>query len=166
MHPHWGCHVFWLAGHLADGCKYTNRWSAQQAKTPVRRQPRGGFFLGFSARTKDKTPQARAYGVLRNKSLTMTYFHRRPSTIIGAKAFHCPVRDGKEWYHLAMVVRRNWLRDCLWGQPLQSWKKRNVWGSEASSMIPHSGCNWCWLAADGAARFCIERHLERYITRS
>ena len=37
----------------------------------------------------------------------MTYFHRRPSTIIGAKAFHCPVRDGKEWYHLAMVVKRN-----------------------------------------------------------
>ena len=35
----------------------------------------------------------------------MTYFHRRPSTIIGAKAFHCPVRDGKEWDHLAMVVR-------------------------------------------------------------
>lgn len=37
----------------------------------------------------------------------MTYFHRRMSTIIGAKAFHCPVRDGKEWDHLAMVVRRN-----------------------------------------------------------
>jgi hypothetical protein len=40
----------------------------------------------------------------------MTYFHRRTSTIIGAKAFHCPVRDGKEWDHLAMVVKRNWLR--------------------------------------------------------
>jgi hypothetical protein len=39
----------------------------------------------------------------------MTYFHKRSSTIIGAKAFHCPVRDGKEWYHLAMVVRRNFL---------------------------------------------------------
>ena len=39
-------------------------------------------------------------------SLTMTYFHRCPSTIIGAKAFHCPVRDGKEWVHLAMVVKR------------------------------------------------------------
>ena len=37
----------------------------------------------------------------------MTYFHRRTSTIIGAKAFHCPVRDGKEWDHLAMVVKRN-----------------------------------------------------------
>ncbi len=27
-------------------------------------------------------------------------------TIIGAEAFHCPVRDGKEWDHLAMVVRQ------------------------------------------------------------
>jgi hypothetical protein len=37
----------------------------------------------------------------------MTYFHRRTSTIIGAKAFHGPVRDGKEWVHFAMVVKRN-----------------------------------------------------------
>ena len=29
-------------------------------------------------------------------------------TIIGAKSFHCPVRDGKEWGQLAMVVRHNW----------------------------------------------------------
>ena len=43
----------------------------------------------------------------------MTYFHRRPSTIIGAKAFHVPVRDGKEWDHLAMVVKRNWLMDLV-----------------------------------------------------
>ena len=35
----------------------------------------------------------------------MTYFHTGIRTIIGAKAFHCPVRDGKEWYHLAMVIR-------------------------------------------------------------
>ncbi len=38
-------------------------------------------------------------------SLTMTYFHTGTRTIIGADAFHCPVRDGKEWYHVAMVVR-------------------------------------------------------------
>ena len=41
--------------------------------------------------------------------LTMTYFHTGIRTIIGAKAFHCPVRDGKEWYHLAMVIRHNLL---------------------------------------------------------
>ncbi len=38
----------------------------------------------------------------------MTYFHIRTYTIIGAKSFHCPVRDGKEWGQLAMVVRHNW----------------------------------------------------------
>jgi hypothetical protein len=37
----------------------------------------------------------------------MTYFHIRTYTIIGAKSFHCPVRDGKEWDQLAMVVRHN-----------------------------------------------------------
>ena len=37
----------------------------------------------------------------------MTYFHIRMYTIIGAKSFHCPVRDGKEWDQLAMVVRHN-----------------------------------------------------------
>ena len=40
-----------------------------------------------------------------NISLTMTYFHTGIRTIIGAKSFHCPVRDGKEWFQLAMVIR-------------------------------------------------------------
>ena len=39
----------------------------------------------------------------------MTYFHTGTRTIIGAEAFHCPVRDGKEWDHLAMVIRLNFL---------------------------------------------------------
>ena len=39
----------------------------------------------------------------------MTYFHTGIRTIIGAESFHCPVRDGKEWYQLAMVVRHNFL---------------------------------------------------------
>ena len=46
------------------------------------------------------------------KSLTMTYFHTGIRTIIGAKSFHCPVRDGKEWYQLAMVIRHNLLTNC------------------------------------------------------
>ena len=51
-----------------------------------------------------------------NNSLTMSYFHTGTRTIIGAEAFHCPVRDGKEWDHLAMVIRLNWLPGrCLWG---------------------------------------------------
>ena len=46
---------------------------------------------------------------LRCNSLTMTYFHTGICTIIGAKSFHGPVRDGKEWDQLAMVVRHNGL---------------------------------------------------------
>ena len=42
----------------------------------------------------------------------MSYFHTGTRTIIGAEAFHCPVRDGKEWDHLAMVIRLNWLLRC------------------------------------------------------
>ena len=45
-------------------------------------------------------------------SLTMSYFHTGTRTIIGAEAFHCPVRDGKEWDHLAMVVRHNCAAGC------------------------------------------------------
>jgi hypothetical protein len=45
----------------------------------------------------------------------MTYFHIRTYTIIGAKSFHCPVRDGKEWGQLAMVVRHNWRRSLAAG---------------------------------------------------
>ena len=49
----------------------------------------------------------------------MSYFHTGIRTIIGAEAFHCPVRDGKEWDHLAMVIRLNWLPPCLCGQGSQ-----------------------------------------------
>ncbi len=52
-----------------------------------------------------KSPHTEGYEGEGKGSLTMTYFHTGIRTIIGAKAFHCPVRDGKEWYHLAMVVR-------------------------------------------------------------
>ena len=53
-----------------------------------------------------KTPSSFDEGVF-NSSLTMSYFHTGTRTIIGAEAFHCPVRDGKEWDHLAMVIRLN-----------------------------------------------------------
>jgi hypothetical protein len=51
-------------------------------------------------------------GAPRYNSLTMSYFHTGTRTIIGAEAFHCPVRDGKEWDHLAMVIRLNFLPCC------------------------------------------------------
>ena len=64
------------------------------------------ILLHKPVRIKDKPPQGVICGGLGGKSLTMTYFHRCTSTIIGAKAFHGPVRDGKGWDHLAMVVKR------------------------------------------------------------
>ena len=56
-----------------------------------------------------KKPQLTSinWGISGDKSLTMTYFHTGIRTIIGAESFHCPVRDGKEWYQLAMVIRLN-----------------------------------------------------------
>ncbi len=40
-------------------------------------------------------------------SLTITYFHTGIRTIIGVESFHGPVRDGKGWFQLAMVIRHN-----------------------------------------------------------
>jgi hypothetical protein len=58
---------------------------------------------------KSKTPELgkTSSGGCLDISLTMSYFHTGTRTIIGAEAFHCPVRDGKEWDHLAMVIRLN-----------------------------------------------------------
>lgn len=51
----------------------------------------------------------------------MSYFHTGIRTIIGAKAFHGPVRDGKGWDHLAMVIRLDLLPCCfLWGSSADS----------------------------------------------
>ena len=97
----------------------------------------------------------------------MSYFHRCTSTIIGAKAFHCPVRDGKEWDHLAMVVKRNRvsvqsLGDCtnefgrstvLSGQLIF----RERWVDDTVIMI-ELRCRACCL--QGYCRSCIyKRHL-------
>ena len=56
-----------------------------------------------------KSPTSLRLGFLGCKSLTMTYFHTGTRTIIGAESFHCPVRDGKEWDQLAMVIRHKGL---------------------------------------------------------
>ena len=50
----------------------------------------------------------------------MSCFHTGTRTIIGAEAFHCPVRDGKEWDHLAMVIRLNLLLDWHWASQANS----------------------------------------------
>ena len=73
----------------------------------------------------------------------MTYFHRRTSTIIGAKAFHGPVRDGKAWDHLAMVVKRKRLPGWCLGPTWPIWV-RSTAGTQRFS--------WC-------ARVCQRRVL-------
>jgi hypothetical protein len=68
-----------------------------------------------STNTNHENPAAKAKnpaeyqlnGVFLITSLTITYFHTGCSTIIGAKSFHGPVRDGKGWDRLAMVIRHN-----------------------------------------------------------
>ena len=81
------------------------------------------FTFSSKLYTKDKAKKKTSSVLLdvSDKSLTMTYFHTGIRTIIGAKSFHCPVRDGKEWGQLAMVIRHNFLpgsRSCdLWWLP-------------------------------------------------
>jgi hypothetical protein len=61
-----------------------------------------------AARTLEKQKAlVRDEGFRTINSLTMSYFHTGIRTIIGAESFHCPVRDGKEWDQLAMVIRLN-----------------------------------------------------------
>ena len=61
---------------------------------------------------KRRNPRAFGARGFQGSSLTMSYFHTGIRTIIGAEAFHCPVRDGKEWDHLAMVIRLNLSPPC------------------------------------------------------
>ena len=67
-----------------------------------------------------KGPDSAESGPSLLNSLTMSYFHTGTRTIIGAKAFHCPVRDGKEWDHLAMVIRLDGLPRRLFGAAANS----------------------------------------------
>src|SRR5690625_2248367 len=96
-----------------------------------------------------KPPQRYVCGGFWYKSLTMTYFHRRPSTIIGAKAFHDPVRDGKAWGHLAMVVKRKGVS----GAQAYAWARTNLGRSTA----PRGVVAYCIVFAF----MCMKRYLRR-----
>jgi hypothetical protein len=61
-----------------------------------------------------KTPPYRAGFLDMLGSLTITYFHTGIRTIIGVESFHGPVRDGKGWDRLAMVIRHDLLSYCSW----------------------------------------------------
>ena len=70
-------------------------------------RPSATHQVNHKVNTQSKKPLTDRLGALRINSLTMTYFHTGCSTIIGAKSFHGPVRDGKGWYQLAIVIRHN-----------------------------------------------------------
>ena len=70
--------------------------------------PASAPFDSTPTNSHEKSAQPLLAGRFQNKSLTMSYFHTGIRTIIGAKAFHCPVRNGKEWDHPA-VAAGHWL---------------------------------------------------------
>ena len=69
----------------------------------------------FSYRKQDagQTPNKKAHplrdGLSHWEPGSVLLSHGIPRTIIGAEAFHGPVRDGKAWDHLAIATRQNWL---------------------------------------------------------
>ena len=71
----------------------------------------------FPAPQMQKPPPVRA-GVSGLGSLTITYFHTGIRTIIGVESFHGPVRDGKGWDRLAMVIRQRGLLRRFAAQPI------------------------------------------------
>ncbi len=73
----------------------------------------------ISKKYAKKSPILRP-GFFTFNSLRMSYFHTGIRTIIGAESFHGPVRDGKEWYQLAMVLRHNFLSSCITSRKIQN----------------------------------------------
>ena len=106
-----------LSAGRACECSETNSEIAGINTRPVRMQSNSMRPIDLDARLpqfhrpngKSPVTVQLGRGFARHKSLTMSYFHTGIRTIIGAEAFHCPVRDGKEWDHLAMVIRHNFL---------------------------------------------------------
>lgn len=63
--------------------------------------------------TNDKSPEAFTSRLLNGEPGNVLLSLEIQPTIIGAKAFHCPVRNGKEWDHLAMVAWLSLLSSVL-----------------------------------------------------
>ena len=89
------------------GSEHVSNWLLHKKEEEVFERDDASF---AKSTHKTKSPRSVEWGLFEGcKSLTMTYFHTGTRTIIGAEAFHCPVRDGKEWDHLAMVIRHKGL---------------------------------------------------------
>ena len=74
-------------------------------------EPEGEALLGTETGResiqKRRSPSFSGMGFVFVGSLAVTYFRTGIRTIIGAEAFHSPVRDGKEWVHLAMAAKQS-----------------------------------------------------------
>ena len=84
------------------------RMPCQQTAAHKRQSPaKGGAAFAKCARRsrKAKTPAHLSWGFAYGASGGVLLSHGECHTIIGAKAFHGPVRDGKAWDHLAMATR-------------------------------------------------------------
>ena len=82
------------------------RWRRRQRMAP--RSGATGFSLEQEEKAADEKKPAHCwagFSLLRITSLTITYFHTGCSTIIGVESFHGPVRDGKGWDRLTMVIK-------------------------------------------------------------
>src|ERR1700748_2281694 len=77
---------------------------------------------------QSKKPCSIEQGFLGCNSLTITYFHTGTRTIIDVESFHGPVRDGKGWDQLAMVIRHDLLPHRVWGLHSQFGKKNGGCG--------------------------------------
>ncbi len=66
----------------------------------------------LAATTPQSTKPSSSELGFRKGSLAVSYFHTGIRTIIGAEAFHGPVRNGKAWDHLAMATRHKLSTNC------------------------------------------------------
>ena len=93
----------------AAGCAPSRGLADGQRRRTVAARVRGGDGKAETAppggRGRNAETPAHRAGVLYGASGGVLLSHGECHTIIGAKAFHGPVRDGKAWDHLAMATR-------------------------------------------------------------
>jgi hypothetical protein len=116
---------------------------------------RGDLRFSFA---QSKKPCSKEQGFLGCNSLTITYFHTGTRTIIGVESFHGPVRDGKGWYQLAMVIRHDLLPRRI--SPAQPIGKKN-----SGLCCIANGSLYCFEHATTAARGSACRLARRTNTR-
>ena len=77
----------------------------QKRKSPDRMTGARSTNAPVLARGQKHKRPGRVTGALEGESDDDLLSREKDRTIIGAGAFHGPVRDGKGWFHSAMVVR-------------------------------------------------------------